>query len=344
MSHPPLPPGGPPISPPPGPPHGMPHGVPHSAPPPSGGPPLPSGPPPPGHPPVVHQPPGYPPADTSSYYGGGYGAYPGYPPAPQGYPPAPPQGYYQSPYPPTSSYPPSQVAVRPTMRPAAPHVNPPPGTLGASPKQYSPSPSGTKEARTLYITGIDQSVDEQTFREFFASYFPVVRCRLAGDSEHPSRFGFMELEKESDAADMTTYSMQVKLKGRPLRIVHSKAAIQSENAQSSRVSQAGAPRTIHCTGFPAAATEKELVDYFQLKLNIGMLIARLRTVFPFFFDLSQSTPYFSGGEKMSKSFFGFSFTCCLRWLYCHRSGHILNMRSERPNLPKGCKKKGRIFF
>ena len=138
--------------------------------------------------------------------------YPGVPAAPA-YPP-PPASYGGYPVAPYGGAPAGVVAAMP-QAPSAPR-----------PLPVSTAPVGSKEARTCYVTGIDQSLNEAALKEFFLKHGSVNACRLAGDTNHPTRFGFVEFTTAEEAGKVVAQSQKLFLMERPIKVIFSKAAIQ----------------------------------------------------------------------------------------------------------------------
>ena len=124
-------------------------------------------------------------------------------------------------------------------------------------------------ARTIHVTGIDPDCDEVKVTDFFNDLGRVTQCKLAGDTSHPTRFGFVEMETPEQAAHAVTRSQRVYLCGRPLKIVPSKTAIVSPTNPTSTTEERTGPalRTVYVAGIPSHMSENQIIAHFKDKVG-----------------------------------------------------------------------------
>ncbi|KAJ2715815.1 hypothetical protein H4R19_000999 [Coemansia spiralis] len=85
-------------------------------------------------------------------------------------------------------------------------------------------------SRTVYVGNIATRVAEQELMDFFSACGPVAYVKMAGDGLQPTRFAFVEFA-ELSTAQAALQMNGMRLADRPLKVNHSKNAINKPSAQ-----------------------------------------------------------------------------------------------------------------
>ena len=81
-------------------------------------------------------------------------------------------------------------------------------------------------ARTVYVSGIDHEIEEEDLIHFFGMAGRVTACRIRGDTDHPSKFAFVEFS-DLVGAQNSLQCTGCALGSGVIRVSRSKTAIQS---------------------------------------------------------------------------------------------------------------------
>ncbi|KAJ1727182.1 hypothetical protein LPJ61_004713, partial [Coemansia biformis] len=95
--------------------------------------------------------------------------------------------------------------------------------------QYDPV-KAEEISRTVYVGNIATRVMEQELMDFFSACGPVAYVKMAGDGLQPTRFAFVEFA-ELATAQAALQMNGMRLADRPLKVNHSKNAINKPSAQ-----------------------------------------------------------------------------------------------------------------
>eukprot|EP01090_Pellita_catalonica_P012877 TRINITY_DN2915_c0_g1_i1.p1 TRINITY_DN2915_c0_g1~~TRINITY_DN2915_c0_g1_i1.p1 ORF type:complete len:454 (-),score=39.85 TRINITY_DN2915_c0_g1_i1:28-1389(-) len=126
-----------------------------------------------------------------------------------------------------------------------------------------------KIPRTVYVSGLNVLLKEQHLIQFFTVCGQVSACRICGDTQHPTRFAFIEFTTP-EAAVMALGLTGITLGSSPIKVVPSKTAIQaSPYIPPSRMMtmdpsyQDKVSRTIYVGSVDTNVTEQDLLNFFQ---------------------------------------------------------------------------------
>ncbi|KAJ1960105.1 hypothetical protein GGI12_003981 [Dipsacomyces acuminosporus] len=126
-------------------------------------------------------------------------------------------------------------------------------------------------SRTIYVGNIASSVNEQQLMDFFNICGPVAYVKMAGDGMQPTRFAFIEF------ADIATAQAALQMNGmmladRPLKVNHSKNAINKPQRNTVVAAAGGLLQGISHPGVPGLAATASLpssVDPVAVSLFAG---------------------------------------------------------------------------
>jgi len=142
-----------------------------------------------------------------------------------------------------------------------------------SPFMSSLAPVASSRERipcTVYVSGIDQQLQEEHITQFFTICGPISNIRLCGDNDHHSKFAFIEFTT-SEAAITAAAMSGIQLGSGIIRILPSKTAIQGArplNSHSSAISTLDpsyyerACRTVYVGSVDVGLTEDDLLQLF----------------------------------------------------------------------------------
>lgn len=122
-------------------------------------------------------------------------------------------------------------------------------------------------ARTVYVSGIDHSLEEDDLIHFFGMAGRVTACRIRGDTDHPTKFAFVEFS-DLIGAQNALQCTGCTLAGGTLRVSRSKTAIQStaprmafskiKNEDKERIL-----RTVYVGQVDLSLSEDDVKNYFS---------------------------------------------------------------------------------
>uniref|UniRef100_A0A6U3E2W7 RRM domain-containing protein n=1 Tax=Paramoeba aestuarina TaxID=180227 RepID=A0A6U3E2W7_9EUKA len=122
-------------------------------------------------------------------------------------------------------------------------------------------------ARTVYVSGIDHEIEEEDLIHFFGMAGRVTACRIRGDTDHPSKFAFVEFS-DLVGAQNSLQCTGCALGSGTIRVSRSKTAIQStaprmafnkiKNEDKERIL-----RTVYVGQVDLNLTEDQIKDFFS---------------------------------------------------------------------------------